>query len=112
MDWVTALNPGGDRSYTAHLVIVGRLSQTCVITPPMGVCGKYSLTSFYGQLVMSSVLWPLGNTTFYWPLMASGHILQTFAFLTNSPPHQPPGQLGPLKPLWPTVRGTLVLLLA
>ncbi|MBW0482492.1 hypothetical protein O181_022207 [Austropuccinia psidii MF-1] len=60
--------------------------------PPMGVCSNNSLTSFYHQLVHTGGLGPLGHTSFYWPIMASGHILLSLAFLTNPPPHQPPGQ--------------------
>ncbi|MBW0530667.1 hypothetical protein O181_070382 [Austropuccinia psidii MF-1] len=33
MDWVTALQPGGDRSYNAFLVIVDRLSKTPIFLP-------------------------------------------------------------------------------
>ncbi|MBW0561712.1 hypothetical protein O181_101427 [Austropuccinia psidii MF-1] len=46
---------------------LGLLSQPCVITPPMGVCGNHSLTSFYGQLAMSSFSWPIVP---YWCFMA------------------------------------------
>ncbi|MBW0516247.1 hypothetical protein O181_055962 [Austropuccinia psidii MF-1] len=77
----------------AHHSRWGVLSQPYVIPPPpIGVCGKYSLTSFYGQLDHFGALWPLGNITSHWPLMASGHVLNSLAFLANSPPHQPPGQ--------------------
>ncbi|MBW0509387.1 hypothetical protein O181_049102 [Austropuccinia psidii MF-1] len=37
--------------------------------PEMGVCGNYSLTSFYGQLAMSSFLWLIGP---YWCFLAFG----------------------------------------
>ncbi|MBW0516658.1 hypothetical protein O181_056373 [Austropuccinia psidii MF-1] len=33
MDWVTALPPGGDRSYNACLVIVDRFSKTPIFLP-------------------------------------------------------------------------------
>ncbi|MBW0590221.1 hypothetical protein O181_129936 [Austropuccinia psidii MF-1] len=33
MDWVTALSPGGDRSYNAYLVLVDRYSQTQITLP-------------------------------------------------------------------------------
>ncbi|MBW0507851.1 hypothetical protein O181_047566 [Austropuccinia psidii MF-1] len=36
MDWVTALPPGGDKSYNAFLVIVDRFSKTPIFLP----CGK------------------------------------------------------------------------
>ncbi|MBW0480397.1 hypothetical protein O181_020112 [Austropuccinia psidii MF-1] len=37
MDWVTALPPGGDRSYNACLVLVDRYSKTPMFLP----CHKY-----------------------------------------------------------------------
>ncbi|MBW0516505.1 hypothetical protein O181_056220 [Austropuccinia psidii MF-1] len=37
MDWVTALPPGGDRSYNAFLVLVDRYSKTPMFLP----CHKY-----------------------------------------------------------------------
>ncbi|MBW0525453.1 hypothetical protein O181_065168 [Austropuccinia psidii MF-1] len=49
------------------------MSQPRAITPPMGVCGNHSLTSFYVQLAISSFLWPIGP---YWCFMAFGtHLL-------------------------------------
>ncbi|MBW0568299.1 hypothetical protein O181_108014 [Austropuccinia psidii MF-1] len=33
MDWVTALPPGGDRSYNACLVLVDRYSKTPIFLP-------------------------------------------------------------------------------
>ncbi|MBW0522240.1 hypothetical protein O181_061955 [Austropuccinia psidii MF-1] len=33
MDWVTALSPGGDRSYNAYLVLVVRDSKTPIFSP-------------------------------------------------------------------------------
>ncbi|MBW0560751.1 hypothetical protein O181_100466 [Austropuccinia psidii MF-1] len=53
----------------AHHSRRGVLSQSRVITPPMGLCGKYSLTLLYCQLVMASVLWPIGS---FWCFMAFG----------------------------------------
>ncbi|MBW0479590.1 hypothetical protein O181_019305 [Austropuccinia psidii MF-1] len=76
----------------AHHSRWGVLSQPHVITLPMSVYGKYSLTPFYGQLDHFSVLWPFGNITFHWPLMSSDHILQPLGLFSNSPPHQPPVQ--------------------
>ncbi|MBW0494416.1 hypothetical protein O181_034131 [Austropuccinia psidii MF-1] len=102
-------------------------------TPPMGVCGKYSLTSFYGQLDHLSVLWPLGQATFYWPHPATN---EPFGQLSTSPTPMPiplfwawvpsglPGASGPLDPplllwalgpkcpFWAMVCGTLRPLLA
>ncbi|MBW0510033.1 hypothetical protein O181_049748 [Austropuccinia psidii MF-1] len=49
----------------------------------------------------------LAIKTFHWHIMATGHILPSLALLANSSPHQLPGHLGPLWPLWPTVRGTI-----
>ncbi|MBW0566442.1 hypothetical protein O181_106157 [Austropuccinia psidii MF-1] len=33
MDWITALPPGGDRSYNACLVLVDRYSKACMFLP-------------------------------------------------------------------------------
>ncbi|MBW0466697.1 hypothetical protein O181_006412 [Austropuccinia psidii MF-1] len=64
----------------------GVLSQPCVITPPMGVYSKSSLIPFYGQLAMSSFLWPIG------------HVI---IFMANWPCHHFYGQLAMSSFLWP-----------
>ncbi|MBW0511246.1 hypothetical protein O181_050961 [Austropuccinia psidii MF-1] len=53
----------------AHHSRWGVLSQPCVITPPMGVYGKSSLTPVYGQFAIPSLLWPISP---FWCLMAFG----------------------------------------
>ncbi|MBW0483242.1 hypothetical protein O181_022957 [Austropuccinia psidii MF-1] len=75
---------------------VGRTVTTMCNHHPMGAYDNSSLNQIYGQLAISSVLWPIRPFVVlygFWAICtSSGHILKPLALLANSPPHQPPGQ--------------------
>ncbi|MBW0593807.1 hypothetical protein O181_133522, partial [Austropuccinia psidii MF-1] len=52
MDWVTALPPGGDRSYNACLVLVDRYSKTPMLLP----CHKYDTAMDTAIIIWNKVI--------------------------------------------------------
>ncbi|MBW0506657.1 hypothetical protein O181_046372 [Austropuccinia psidii MF-1] len=85
MDWVTALPPGGDRSYNAWLVLVDRYRKTLMFLPchqdntamdtvttmeihPLGP--QYGLSMpypIYGNLAISIIIDQIGHCHVLWP---------------------------------------------
>ncbi|MBW0529636.1 hypothetical protein O181_069351 [Austropuccinia psidii MF-1] len=56
MDWVTALQPGGDKSYNACLVIVDRYRKTPIFLP----CSKDDTTMDTALLILNRVIYHTG----------------------------------------------------